>query len=69
MSGYGFQSGNTLVHSQYVGSFYPEKLSLGVDETSYEISEALRIDKLQTLLNNYLEKNPSTGWIILIKRQ
>ena len=36
--------------------------------TSYEISEALGIEKLQTLLNNYLEKNPSTGRIILIQK-
>ena len=32
-----------------------------VDKTSYEISEAFRIDKLPTAINNYLEKNPSTG--------
>ena len=35
---------------------------------SYEISEALGIEKLQTLLSNYLEKNPSTGRTILVQK-
>ena len=35
---------------------------------SYEIAEALGVKKLETLLTNYLEKNPSTGRSILIQK-